>query len=323
MIEDYADNNLESRMIKKGVEDYREVCKITQTPLPDSKELKSELKEKRSAYLQAKKTGVDIESCKQEYKSQRKYCMEMKVLAEDKKHLSMYWDEFHKFSQPINILHLQLAEYLKNVGREGLIDIYMQGADSLIKNAVSEVYDAKDKKQAKFLKQYIKRLGKMLEGIAKYYIDGFNGDEQNAFLLAQEMPQTTKKEYRIKKEAVRAEKRKIKRYNNIMEFYLEELRFVKQYEGLRDFDKILDMYEDACEKVALEDSIREEEDNRIKKEKQDEIERVRKERFDKMSVKKQERVLQRKEKKEAKLQDEANEVDSVQQSSEDDNQGEV
>lgn len=323
MIEDYADNNLESRMIKKGVEDYREVCKITQTPLPDSKELKSELKEKRSAFLQAKKTGIDIESCKHEYKSQRKYCMEMKVLAEDKKHLSMYWDEFHKFSQPINILHLQLAEYLKNIGREGLIDIYMQGADSLIKNVGSEVYDSKDKKQAKFFKQYIKRLGKMLEGIAKYYIDGFNGDEQNAFLLAQEMPQTTKMEYRIKKEAVRTEKRKIKRYNNIMEFYLEELRFVKQYEGLRDFDKILDMYEDACEKVALEDSIREEEDNRIKKEKQDEIERVRKERFDKMSVKKQERVLQRKKKKEAKLQDEANEADSVQQSSEDDNQGEV
>jgi Na+/melibiose symporter-like transporter len=147
--------------------------------------------------------------------------------------------EMEKFSTPLFQLKTSLAEQLVALSFGEKTDAFFRQAEELPEG-----------EQRRYAQKFAKKAQKMTEKIAKNYPFGLEGEyDMSAMEQALSMPNDTKEQQKSRTAAIKAEEKKVNKYNKTVHAYIEAKELLTQRSYFGRYDEIEAMYDDAVERI--------------------------------------------------------------------------
>lgn len=246
LFDDFETNSFNADIIKDGVEAVRTGLELNESPVPDLKSLKAEIKNAPKG--DAKDAA-------------RKAYMEAKSFAADKAEVGIFMEELNKFDTPIWQHKVEKAR-----------ELISKDIDSIAFISESVVADAKNlpkstKEQRAFRKydiQQAKALVKSGKLIKKNYPNGLVKPDENKLEAAYAMPDSSSAENRLRRKAIKEAEKELDLYYKTIAPYAAAKKLVHSFENRDEVIRWAEAnYDEACEIIR----VREEEESKKSNEK--------------------------------------------------------
>lgn len=246
LFDDFETNSFNADIIKDGVEAVRTGLELNESPVPDLKSLKAEIKNAPKG--DAKDAA-------------RKAYMEAKSFAADKAEVGIFMEELNKFDTPIWQHKVEKAR-----------ELISKDIDSIAFISESVVADAKNlpkstKEQRAFRKydiQQAKALVKSGKLIKKNYPNGLVKPDENNLEAAYAMPDSSSAENRLRRKAIKEAEKELDLYYKTIAPYAAAKKLVHSFENRDEVIRWAEAnYDEACEIIR----VREEEESKKSNEK--------------------------------------------------------
>lgn len=265
LFDDYAADALMPETVVYTVDAVREAFSVAQSPMPD---------------IPACKLAVKQAAGRSEKKQTKTALREAKRLAEQKEHVSIFMEEYHKFDNPAMQKRLEQARMLDELGLERLHTIDRSILEEAL--ALPNKSDAEKKERSAAIQRAQAIVKMALAARKKQENGGMVVPDEQEWHDAVAMQENTKEEQQAKKEAVKLADKRLSDYNNTFAPYLDAKKLLRQWEMSRHlFADAEAMYDDAQAKLLLSEQEYQKKQQQEKDEKQAELERVKQRRVQK------------------------------------------
>ncbi|MDE5985518.1 MAG: MFS transporter [Eubacterium sp.] len=242
LFDDFESGDFNADIIKNGVEAVRGGLELNNSPVPDLRKLKADIKGLK---------GEPKQIAKKEY-------LNAKSFAADQAEVGIFMEEYNKFDTPVWQHKVDSARKLIANDVTALADI----DESIIAHARKMPKSNKDERILR--KYYIvqaKAIVKTGRLIKKNYPNGIAKPDEEKLKAAYEMPDNTRAENKIKNARIKAVEGEFDLYYKTIAPYAAAQKLVHSYENR---DKVMEWaeshYDEACEIIRL----REDEEERKK-----------------------------------------------------------
>ena len=248
--EDFASGKLTSAEIKETVEMYDEMLGYAAAEIPDIKRLKRELKELRST--SAGKNCTDKKRFRQEKKRKIKEIKGQITAAERLKDYkeaakNIFEKELHKYEQPVLAAKVKLAQKVAEcpLGELSVLRLPAAEIPCGCGDKISKEISAMQKKMEKSLAKTVSRA-------ARVYPDGVAADYKAELEEALGMTPSSDKDKKEINKLIRKRKRAYMKFCSVYKFRLDCSQLAADAEAGRNWEKIREMYPQACEETDAE-----------------------------------------------------------------------
>lgn len=242
LFDDFESGDVNADVIKNGVDAVRSGLKLNNSPAPDLKKLKADIKAAR---------GESKQLAKKEYQKAKSF-------AADQAEVGIFMEEFNKFDSPVWQHKVESARKLISKDVSALADI----DSSIIADARKMPKSNKDERDLR--KYYIsqaKAIVKTGRLIKKNYPDGIFKPDEDRLKAVYALPDNTRAENKIRNAQIKAVEGEFDLYYKTIAPYAAARKLVHSYENR---DNVMEWaeshYDKACEIIRL----REEEENNKK-----------------------------------------------------------
>lgn len=230
LFEDFETGSFNAEIIKNGVEAVRSGLELHNTPAPDLKALKAQIKSAKGSEQKL--------SAKKEYEKAKSF-------AAEKAEVGIFMEEFNKFDFPL---------WLKKV--ESAKRVISKDVNSLTEYDGSVLKDAKQlpkktKEEREFRKYEISQARAILKSgrlIRKHYPNGIVKPDEEKLNQAYKMPDTTRAENKAKNEIIKKLEKEMDTYYKTISPYEKARKLVHSYESRNEVMAWAEAnYDKACE----------------------------------------------------------------------------
>lgn len=241
LFDDFETGDFNADIVKEGVEAIRTGVELSESPVPDLKTLKKNIKSASSSEARA---------------AARKAYNDAKVFAADKAEVGIFMEELNKFDTPVWQHKVEKAKELisKDVDALAFVsDDIIAAAKRLPKNSREQREIRKyDISQAKA----IVKSGKLIK---KNYPNGLTKPDENKLKAAYAMADSTGAENKLRNQAIKEIEKEFDLYYKTIAPYAAAQKLVHSFENRYEVIKWAEShYEEACEIIR----VREEEEGR-------------------------------------------------------------
>jgi len=230
LFDDFETGSFNADIIKDGVEAIRTGIELNETPVPDLKALKSEIK--------SAPKGEAKEQARRAYKAARDF-------AADKAEVKIFMDELNKFDAPLWQHKLEKAKALiaNDVDDIALIN------KEIISTAKALPKGSKAQREIrKYDIQFAKSIVKAGRLIKKNYPNGIVKPDENRVKAAYAMPDGSRAENKLRNAAIKQAEKELNLYYKIIAPYAAAKKLVHSFENKEEVIRWAEShYDEACE----------------------------------------------------------------------------
>lgn len=213
LFEDFETGSFNAEIIKNGVEAVRSGLELNNSPAPDLKALKAEIK--------SASKGEQKAAAKKAYKK-------AKAFAAEKAEVGIFMDEINKFDFPLWLKKVESAKkvILKDVNS-------LTEYDGSVLKAAKQL-PKKTKEEREFRKYEISQARAILKSgrlIKKNYPNGIVKPDEDKLNQAYQMPDTTRAENKAKNEIIKKLEKEMDTYYKTISPYEKARKLVHSYEN--------------------------------------------------------------------------------------------
>lgn len=246
LFDDFETGSFNADIIKNGVEAIRTGLELNNSPVPDFKALKAEIKS----------------APKGEQKSAAKKAYEKaKAFAADKAEVGIFMEELNKFDTPLWQHKVEKAREL--IAND--VDSLVSFGDSIVADAKKLPKSTKEQREIrKYDIQQAKAIVKAGRLIKKNYRNGLVKPDENKVKAAYAMPDGTGAKNKLRNKAIKEAEKELDLYYKSIAPYAAAQKLVHSFENREEVVRWAEAnYEKACEII----KVREEEETKKAKEK--------------------------------------------------------
>lgn len=246
LFDDFESGSFNADIIKNGVEAIRTGLELNNSPAPDFKALKAEIKS----------------ASKGEQKSAAKKAYEKaKAFAADKAEVGIFMEELNKFDTPLWQHKVEKAREL--IAND--VDSLVFFGDSIVADAKKLPKSTKEQREIrKYDVQQAKAIVKSGRLIKKNYQNGLVKPDENKIKAAYAMPDGSSAENKIRNKAIKEAEKELNLYYKTIAPYAAAQKLVHSFENREEVLRWAEAnYDKACEII----KAREEEESKKAKEK--------------------------------------------------------
>lgn len=246
LFDDFESGSFNADIIKNGVEAIRTGLELNNSPAPDFKALKAEIKS----------------ASKGEQKSTAKKAYEKaKAFAADKAEVGIFMEELNKFDTPLWQHKVEKAREL--IAND--VDSLVSFGDSIVADAKKLPKSTKEQREIrKYDIQQAKAIVKSGRLIKRNYQNGLVKPDENKIKAAYAMPDGSSAENKIRNKAIKESEKELNLYYKTIAPYAAAQKLVHSFENREEVLRWAEAnYDKACEII----KAREEEESKKAKEK--------------------------------------------------------
>lgn len=246
LFDDFESGSFNADIIKNGVEAIRTGLELNNSPAPDFKALKAEIKS----------------ASKGEQKSTAKKAYEKaKAFAADKAEVGIFMEELNKFDTPLWQHKVEKAREL--IAND--VDSLVSFGDSIVADAKKLPKSTKEQREIrKYDIQQAKAIVKSGRLIKRNYQNGLVKPDENKIKAAYAMPDGSSAENKIRNKAIKESEKELNLYYKTIAPYVAAQKLVHSFENREEVLRWAEAnYDKACEII----KAREEEESKKAKEK--------------------------------------------------------
>ena len=246
LFDDFETGDFNADIIKDGVEAIRTGLELNESPAPDLKALKAELK--------AAPKGDAKDEARRKYQTAKNF-------AADKAEVGIFMEELNKFDTPLWQHKVENARALLAQDVNALVSV----RDSIIADAKNLPKSTKEQREIrKYDIQQAKAIVKSGKLIKKNYPGGLIQPDENKVKAAYAMPDNSRAENKLRNKAIKEAEKELDLYYKTIAPYAAAQKLVHSFENRDEVVKWAEAnYDKACEII----KAREEEESKKAKEK--------------------------------------------------------
>ncbi len=179
---------------------------------------------------------------KQAIKDAKKRIQDVAEHNEEKEIANFVMHELKRFENEFGQKQVELCKLIVANGPERFFECAKQA-----QQMANDLPVTKDKEERTWRKQEIRNARALVRSARlakKYYPDGIVPFDENIYEAAYNMPDDTKEQAKIRREAMRIASKQRDRYSNVAAPYLSALRTLALYEGYNNINKFTEEYDD-------------------------------------------------------------------------------
>ena len=246
LFDDFETGDFNADIIKDGVEAIRTGLELNESPAPDLKALKAELK--------AAPKGDAKDEARRKYQTAKNF-------AADKAEVGIFMEELNKFDTPLWQHKVENARALLAQDVNALVSV----RDSIIADAKNLPKSTKEQREIrKYDIQQAKAIVKSGKLIKKNYPGGLIQPDENKVKAAYAMPDNSRAENKLRNKAIKEAEKELDLYYKTIAPYAAAQKLVHSFENRDEVVRWAESnYDKACEII----KAREEEESKKAKEK--------------------------------------------------------
>lgn len=229
LFDDFETGDFNADIVKNGVEAIRSGLELNESPIPDWKALKENIK--------AAPRGEERDEAKKEYKKAKSFVA-------DKLEVGIFMDELNKFDTPLWQHKLARAHELTQKDINSLIYI----SDDIIAQAKKLPKGTKEQRTVrKYDIEQARAIVKSGRLIKKNYPNGLVKPDEEKLKSAYALPDETKEENRLRNKAVKEAEKELDLYYKTIAPYAAAQKLINSYENRQKvIEWAQEHYEEAC-----------------------------------------------------------------------------
>lgn len=230
LFDDFETGSFDADVVRDGVEAVRSGLELNNTPAPDLKALKAEIKSARK--------GEQKSAAKKAYEK-------AKAFAAEKAEVGIFMDEINKFDSPLWLKKVESAKKIVAKDVNSLADY-----DASIINE-AKMLPRKSKDEREFRKYEISQAKAIIKSgklIRKHYPGGIAKPDEDKLNQAYKMPDSTRAENKAKNEIIKKLEKEMDMYYKAIAPYEKARKLVHSFENKNKVMEWAELnYDKACE----------------------------------------------------------------------------